>query len=100
MRRVLILVGWSVMTGALVVSVLGSGGSVERTEAQTLVCNRFGTCVPEGSTAVPQTPDGTRPPTFTPTVVSTATTVRPTNTAVATVATVCTRSTCVPYGSQ
>ena len=88
------------ITAVLVLSA-ACDGRREPGVAQSVatVCTRT-TCVPAGTTATPPTPDGTRPPTFTPTPTSTATTVRPTNTAVATVATVCTRSTCVPAGSQ
>lgn len=72
----------------------------EAATAEELVCTRY-VCVPAGSTAVPPTPDGTRPPDVTPSPVSSVTVTREAQpSAVPTAPVVCTRSTCVPAGSQ
>lgn len=62
--------------GGLVVTVGTIAYSVSNHDAHAdEVCTRY-VCVPAGSTAVPPTADGTRPPDVTPTAVSTVTVTR------------------------
>lgn len=94
-------IGAAIAVGLVMIVAMACAGQRKPGFAgiEPTVCTRY-VCVPAGSTAVPPTPDGTRPPDVTPSPVSSVTVTRePQPTAPATPGIVKTRDgRCYPVG--